>query len=124
MEPTAITHLERKMIFQTSIIMVHVNLQLVYDGSEVPPSFCYLDESNESKGATIRDPAARPGDPNGARLRRGRGFSPSYLSNEKKGPLVFFWVFGWGYMLLPMYVGDYVYMHNRPLFWIPMKQPV
>ena len=26
MEPTAITHLERKMIFQTSMIMFHVNL--------------------------------------------------------------------------------------------------
>ena len=27
LEPTAITHLERKMIFQTSMIMFHVNLQ-------------------------------------------------------------------------------------------------
>ena len=27
MEPTAITHLDRKMIFQTSMIMFHLNLQ-------------------------------------------------------------------------------------------------
>ena len=53
-----------------------------------------------SRGATIRDPAARPGDPNGARLRRGSGFSPSY--RRKKGPGLF-----------RVFVGDIYY----PFMW-------